>query len=169
VGPFSSSLAARKAELSDGSKDQKRVLARRGRLPTFTADPLISERSLTNSHGQKGMLLTLSAVRSGRHSYHSQAESAGSTPVTRCTREYRDNSVGFMNATVPLPVSLGPFQNSVNDPWAIRWSKTPCQHFPSDGGSQMSTPTDPPLRAATGQSKHDGSGRRRHREVGLVI
>jgi len=49
----------------------------------------ISERSLTDSHGQSGMLLTLSAVRSRRHSYHSQADSAGSIPVTRSTHEKR--------------------------------------------------------------------------------
>jgi len=35
------------------------------------------------------MLLTPSAVRSRRHSYHSQADSAGSIPVTRSTREKR--------------------------------------------------------------------------------
>ena len=45
--------------------------------------------SMTDSHGQIGMLLTLSAVRSRRHSYHSQADSAGSIPVTRSTREKR--------------------------------------------------------------------------------
>lgn len=36
----------------------------------------MSERSLADSHGQIGMLLTLSAVGSRRHSYHSQVDSA---------------------------------------------------------------------------------------------
>ena len=40
--------------------------------PTFTADPGVGERSVddpTDSHGQMGMLLTLSPVRLRRHSY----------------------------------------------------------------------------------------------------
>jgi len=49
----------------------------------------MSERSMTDSHGQPGILLTLSSVRSRRHSYHSQADSAGSIPVTRSKREQR--------------------------------------------------------------------------------
>src|SRR5665647_2857993 len=52
----------------------------------------MSERSLTDSHGQIGMLLTLSAVRSRRHGYHSQAHSAGSIPVTSSTFEKRRNT-----------------------------------------------------------------------------
>jgi hypothetical protein len=40
----------------------------------------ISERALTDSHGQTGTLLTLFAVRSRRHSYHSQADSAVPIP-----------------------------------------------------------------------------------------
>jgi hypothetical protein len=48
-----------------------------------------SERSLADSHGQIGILLTLFAVRSRRHSYHSQADRAGSIPVTRSKREKR--------------------------------------------------------------------------------
>jgi hypothetical protein len=35
----------------------------------------ISERSLAGTHGQIGAALTLSAVRSGGHSFHSQADS----------------------------------------------------------------------------------------------
>src|ERR1035437_7647347 len=49
----------------------------------------MSERSMTDSHGQPGILLTLSSVRSRRHSYHSQADSAGSIPVTRSKHEQR--------------------------------------------------------------------------------
>jgi len=49
----------------------------------------MSERCLAVNHGQPGVLLTLFAVRSRRHSYHSQADSAGSIPVTRSTREKR--------------------------------------------------------------------------------
>ena len=49
----------------------------------------MSERCLAVNHGQPGLLLTLFAVRSRRHSYHSQADSAGSIPVTRSTREKR--------------------------------------------------------------------------------
>ena len=41
----------------------------------------MSERSMTDSHGQPGILLTLSSVRSRRHSYHSQADSPDSIPV----------------------------------------------------------------------------------------
>jgi hypothetical protein len=59
----------------------------------FTADPwrglTISERYLADTHGQIGMFLTLSAVRPHGRSYHSQADSAGSIPVTRSTREKR--------------------------------------------------------------------------------
>ena len=40
----------------------------------------MSERSLTDSQGQIGALLTLSAVSSRRHSYHSQADSPQPTP-----------------------------------------------------------------------------------------
>ena len=47
----------------------------------------MSERCLAVNHGQPGVLLTLFAVRSRRHSYHSQADSAGSIPVTRSIRE----------------------------------------------------------------------------------
>jgi len=47
----------------------------------------MSERSLTDSHGQVGVLLTVSFVRSCRHSYHSQADNAGSIPVTRHTQK----------------------------------------------------------------------------------
>ena len=36
-----------------------------------------------------GMLLTLSSVRARTHSYHSQADSAGSIPVTRATGQNR--------------------------------------------------------------------------------
>jgi hypothetical protein len=36
----------------------------------------MSERCLAVNHGQPGLLLTLFAVRSRRHSYHSQADSA---------------------------------------------------------------------------------------------
>jgi hypothetical protein len=43
----------------------------------------MSERSLAGTHGQSGVALTLSAVRSGGHSLHSQADSAGSILVTR--------------------------------------------------------------------------------------
>src|ERR1035437_9338141 len=49
----------------------------------------MSERCLAVNHGQPGVLLTLFAVRSRMHSYHSQADSAGSIPVTRSTREKR--------------------------------------------------------------------------------
>jgi len=35
----------------------------------------MSERSLTDTHGQIGMVLTLSAVLSRGHSFHSQADS----------------------------------------------------------------------------------------------
>jgi len=49
----------------------------------------MSERCLAVNHGQPGVLLTLFAVRSRRHSYHSQADSAGSIPVTRSKREKR--------------------------------------------------------------------------------
>jgi hypothetical protein len=37
----------------------------------------MSERCLAVNHGQIGVLLTLFAVRSRRHSYHSQADSGG--------------------------------------------------------------------------------------------
>src|ERR1019366_7695421 len=47
----------------------------------------MSERSLADNHGQIRILLTLPAVRLRGHSYHSQADSAGSIPVTRSTRE----------------------------------------------------------------------------------
>jgi hypothetical protein len=47
----------------------------------------MSERCLAVNHGHSGVLLTLFAVRSRRHSYHSQADSAGSIPVTRFTRK----------------------------------------------------------------------------------
>ena len=40
----------------------------------------ISERSLAGTHGHIGALLTLFSVRSGVHSFHSQAECAGSIP-----------------------------------------------------------------------------------------
>src|ERR1035437_5200332 len=49
----------------------------------------MSERSMTDNHDQTGTLLTLSSVRSRRHSYHSQADSAGSIPVIRSKREQR--------------------------------------------------------------------------------
>jgi len=49
----------------------------------------MSERCLAVNHGQPGVLLTLFAVRSRRHSYHSQANSAGSIPVTRSKPEKR--------------------------------------------------------------------------------
>src|SRR5450759_3543330 len=79
----------------------------------------MNERSLTDSHGQAGVLLTLSAVRSRRHSYHSQADSAGSIPVTRSKREKRcstsesdcisqagQRSFASETARVPLRVPL---------------------------------------------------------------
>jgi hypothetical protein len=47
----------------------------------------MNERCLTVNHGQTGVLLTMFAVRSRRHSCHSQADSAGSIPVTRFTRK----------------------------------------------------------------------------------
>ena len=51
---------------------------------TFTATPsrrrTISERCVTDTHGQIGMLLTLSAVPLRRHSYHSQADSERLAP-----------------------------------------------------------------------------------------
>jgi len=55
----------------------------------------MSERCLAVNHGQPGVLLTLFAVRSRRHSYHSQADSAGSIPVTRSTREKRCRNSNF--------------------------------------------------------------------------
>ena len=53
---------------------------------------------MTDSHGQPGLLLTLSSVRSRRHSYHSQADSAGSIPVTRSKREKRCNRTILENS-----------------------------------------------------------------------
>ena len=41
-----------------------------------------------DSHGRIGMILTLYPVRSRRHSHDSQADSAGSIPVTRSILEY---------------------------------------------------------------------------------
>jgi hypothetical protein len=67
----------------------------------------MSERSLTDSHGQLGILLTLSAVRSRRHSYHSQADSAGSLPVTRSTREKCCNRCGCAESRSQGSVLLG--------------------------------------------------------------
>jgi hypothetical protein len=59
--------------------------------PTFTANPgvglTINERSLAGTHGHIRAALTLSAVRSRRHSYHSQADSPFSITVTRSTHE----------------------------------------------------------------------------------
>ena len=51
----------------------------------------MNERSLADSHGQVEVLLTLSSVPSRRPSYHSQADSAGSIPVTRPAHEKRCN------------------------------------------------------------------------------
>jgi hypothetical protein len=55
----------------------------------------MSERCLTVSHGQIGMLLTSSCVRARRHSYHSQADSGGewhrfdhTSPLRRDAEEY---------------------------------------------------------------------------------
>jgi hypothetical protein len=53
-------------------------------------------------------LLTLSAVRSRRHSYHSQADSAGSIPVTRFTREQRCSTIELGDSSFPLIRVLGP-------------------------------------------------------------
>ena len=58
----------------------------------------MSERSMTDSHGQPGILLTLSSVRSRRHSYHSQADSAGSIPVTRSVREKRGSRTELVDS-----------------------------------------------------------------------
>jgi hypothetical protein len=65
------------------------------RLPRSRHGLTMSERCLAVNHGQPGVLLTLSAVRSRRHSYHSQADSAGSIPVTRSMLEYRCNRTVF--------------------------------------------------------------------------
>ena len=49
----------------------------------------------------------------------SQADSAGSIPVTRSTRETRCCSWRFTNSTAPQATCLGPFQDDVNDLTAI--------------------------------------------------
>jgi hypothetical protein len=66
----------------------------------------MSKRSLADSHGQSGILLTLMPVRSRRHSYHSQADSAGSIPVTRSTRE-KCCKTSKSAANAPLEPTLG--------------------------------------------------------------
>ena len=65
------------------------------------------------------------------HRIASQADSAGSIPVTRFTRETPCRSWGLTNSTSPLSIGLGPGQSTVNDPCAIRGPQTPCQHPPS--------------------------------------
>ena len=61
----------------------------------------IDGRSLAGTHGQIRVALPLSAVRSGGLSYHSQADSAGSIPVTRSIREKRCNT-GESSAILPV-------------------------------------------------------------------
>jgi len=86
----------------------------------------ISERSLTDNQGQIGMLLTLSAVRSRRHSYHSQADTAGSIPVTPLhTRKTLQQNRAGRSSSLPMRVP------------------GPCAgHF----GPHLSTPRDSPSR-----------------------
>ena len=128
----------------------------------------MSERSMTDSHGQPGILLTLSSVRSRRHSYHSQADSTGSIPVTPPHANPVAAVVDSQTSLFRHPSVWAPFrtaERSVGQPLAT--DSLPAlsfrQWFSAD------EPTDPPLRAATGQSKQDGSERRRHKEAGLVI
>ena len=68
----------------------------------------MSERSLAGTHGQSGVALTLSAVRSGGHSLHSQADSAGSIPVTRSTREKRCSTIELEDSSFLLIRVFGP-------------------------------------------------------------
>jgi hypothetical protein len=86
----------------------------------------MSERSLEETHGQMGMLLTLSAVRSRGHRLHSQADSAGSIPVTRSTREKRCSSCGFADSTFPISIGLDHSDDDSNDQWATARPQTPC-------------------------------------------
>jgi len=55
----------------------------------------------------------------------SQADSAGSIPVTRSTHEKRCSNWVFVHVTPRLGVRLGPFGGSVIDQWAIRGPQTP--------------------------------------------
>src|SRR5665811_185491 len=68
----------------------------------------INERSLAGTHGQIGAALTLSAVRPREHSFHSQADSAGSIPVTRSTREYCCSRTVFEALSPPPNSCFGP-------------------------------------------------------------
>jgi hypothetical protein len=69
----------------------------------------------------------------------SQADSAGSIPVTRSTREKRCRSWGFVKSVAPLPVGPAHPRAPLDDQWAIRGPsvghRLPCQHPPSGSGS----------------------------------
>jgi len=81
-------------------------------------------RRLTANRGLKRLSTPRSIKRSAAvdcpHQVGSQADSAGSIPVTRSTREKRHRSYGFTESSSLFAIALGAFQSTADDPWAIR-------------------------------------------------
>ena len=116
-----------------GTGRQSDCLKRSGRLPTshLTLNPTLGTRpDRPERNASRALRVQLARVKSG-HSppsqirpgstdrgsvSDSQADSAGSIPVTRSTHEKRCRSWGFVKSFSPISVGLGPLQSTVDDP-----------------------------------------------------
>jgi hypothetical protein len=118
------------------------------RLPGSRHGLTMNERCLAVNHGQPGVLLTLFAVRSRRHSYHSQADNVSPTPVTRSRMPA---AVRF--AQLPRHVAMPKAWGRTSEPTSaqhvmghtpMHWTRTRMK----PGVAQIRTP--PMLRRSTG-------------------
>jgi hypothetical protein len=125
----------------------------------------MSERSLAGTHGQTGVALTLSTVRSRRrHSYHSQADSA--VRFHKRTRCHHHVTLCALDAVQ----SLGTLSNGRVCPWESDCSLCCCspvdviadRSSTASGGAEDTVPADTGRRHIRGQVT-GRAGSERHR------